>query len=336
LTVNRFLLYTQSMKSAAPREWDFPAEVLLLVAIFISAERLVATGWATGLGTAAALAVLGTVLGLVLGHSHFERTGVYLLTFGYSLVVPPWALGAAQYPNLAWQEQAASLGGRLAQSFNLFFSQKPVEDPLLFIAFATVVYWSLGLHAGYALARRGSFLSAVMPAGIVLFIVQLYDAWGTPRSGLLAFYLFLCLLLLGRLMYLRRRLFWSEERVWLSSESITDLNITIFITSLAVVALAWLGRGRPTLANPAREPGQRRGKPQERGKRQHCGFLRPDTGAWTARCHRRCIALHCASPARAQGGPLLLASPLLRPVPEWRMVYQSGLRTEYFAKPEGN
>lgn len=228
------------MKNAVQRGLDLPSAAILLTALFISAARLTSTGWSPGLGIASGFAVMGVVLGLLLGRSRFRRTGLYLLTFGYSLIVIPWLLGNTQYPDLAWQERFISLGGRLVRSFSQFFYQKPVEDPILFIAFAAVVYWSLGVHAGYALVRRGSFLPVVLPAGILLFIVQLYDAGTVSRSSLLAFYLFLCLLLLGRLIFLRKRLSWSEERVWLSSESVTDLNITIFVTALVVVSLAWV------------------------------------------------------------------------------------------------
>ena len=85
------------MKRAVLRRWYFPAAVILLLALLTSAERLVATGWTPGLGVTFTLALLGTALGLALGTSRFRRTGIILLSFGYSLTVVPWALGMAQY-----------------------------------------------------------------------------------------------------------------------------------------------------------------------------------------------------------------------------------------------
>jgi len=236
------------MKRAAPRRGDFPAAILLLLALLTSAERLVATGWTSGLGVTFTLALLGMMLGLALGTSHFRRTGVTLLSLGYSLTVVPWVLGMAQYPDAAWQESLANLSGRLGVSFSMFFSRQPVEDSLLFITFAAVLYWILSLHAGYALARKSSTLGSILPAGIVLFLVQLYDNWSGARIGLLAFYLFFSLLLLGRLNYIGKRRSWDEQRVWFSSASTTDMNITMAITALVVILLAWVA---PSSAQPS-------------------------------------------------------------------------------------
>jgi transglutaminase-like putative cysteine protease len=228
------------MKRTLPESWDLPAAVLLLLALLTSAERLVATGWTEGLGVTLALTLLGTGLGLALGVSCFRRPGIYLLSIGYNLTVVPWVLGTAQYPGVPWQERLASLGGRLGISFSLFFSGHPVKDPLLFIAFAAAVYWILSVHAGYALARKTNFIASILPAGILLFIVQLYDNWSGARIGLLAFYLFASLLLLGRLNYAAKRLVWKEQRLWYSSASITDLTIGLAITTLVIILLAWL------------------------------------------------------------------------------------------------
>ncbi|KAF0106835.1 MAG: hypothetical protein FD146_2193, partial [Anaerolineaceae bacterium] len=235
------------MKRAAPPRWDFPATLLLTLALLTSAERLAATGWTKGLGVTLTLTLLGAALGLALGVSRFKRAGVYLLSLGYSLTVVPWALGAAQYPSVAWQERLASLGGRLGVSFGLFFSRQPVEDPLLFIAFAAVIYWMLGLHASFALTRKASTLGSILPAGIVMFLVQLYDNWSGARIGLLAFYLFVSLLLLGRVNYTGKRRFWDEQRVWISSASTTDLAIGLTAAALAVILLAWV---TPSPARP--------------------------------------------------------------------------------------
>jgi transglutaminase-like putative cysteine protease len=235
------------MKRAASRRWDFPAAILLLLALLASAERLVATGWTEGLGVTLTLTLLGAALGLALGVSRFRRAGVHLLSLGYSLTMLPWALGIAQYPGMAWQERLASLGGRLGVSFGLFFSAQPVEDPLLFITFAAALFWILSLHAGFALARKAGFLSSVLPAGILLFLIQLYDNWSGARIGLLAFYLFTSLLLLGRLNYSGKRRAWEDQRVWYSAASITDLTIGLTITALVVILLAWVA---PSPAQP--------------------------------------------------------------------------------------
>ncbi len=78
--------------------------------------------------------------------------------------------------------------------------------------------------AGYALTRFGNFIGAVVPAGLVLVIVQLYDARNGGSEALLAAYLLLCLLEMGRLAYVQRQLFWKEQHVSVLNESRTDLT----------------------------------------------------------------------------------------------------------------
>ncbi len=236
------------MKRAPSSRWDFLVCFLLLLVLLTSAERVVATTWTEGLGVTFTMVILGMSLGLALGFSRFKRTGIYLLTTGYSLTFVPWMIGLAQYPGVRWQESIANLGGRLGVSLNLFFYRQPVEDSILFIILAAVLYWVLSLHAAYAVSRKESFVGSVLLPGIALFIVQLYDNGVGTRIGLLAFYFFISLLLLGRLRHIQRRREWTAQRVWVSSDSTTDLNLALILTALMVILLAWIA---PSPTRPA-------------------------------------------------------------------------------------
>ncbi|MDI6768572.1 MAG: transglutaminase-like domain-containing protein [Anaerolineales bacterium] len=229
---------TESRPSA--RWWDFPAAAILFVALQTSAGRLFAAGWAPGLEAAAFLAALGAALGLGLGKSRFGRRMVTILSLGYSLFLIPWLLGLVLYGRLKWDERLLSLLGRLDVSLVTFLNRQPVEDPFLFIAFSGLLFWTLSLVAGYSLTRRGGYLAAILPAGIVLFLVQMYDPYVAGRAGYMAFYLFLCLILLGRLNYLRKRSFWKEQHIKVSYDSVIDLNSTMLASAAILIFLAWM------------------------------------------------------------------------------------------------
>jgi len=235
------------MKNEPTRWWDFPSAAILFIALLTSVERLVAAGWTPGLETAAFLTALGAVLGLALGKSCFRRGTASLLATGYSLFFVPWVIGARLYDVVAWSERLASLGGRLADAFLLFLARQPVKDPILFITFACVTFWTLSLFSGYSLTRHARYLAATLPGGIILFLVQLFDPFVQERFGFLAFYLFLCLILFGRLNYLRKRSFWQEQHIKLSSESVTDLNGTMLVAAAVLIFLAWVA---PSPAHP--------------------------------------------------------------------------------------
>ena len=241
------------MKNKPVRWWDFPSAAILFIALLTSAERLVAAGWTPGLESTAFLAALGTLLGLALGKSRFRSGTASLLGIGYSLFFVPWTVGARLYNTVEWGERLVSLGGRLADAFLLFLDRQPVKDPILFIAFSCVAFWTLSLFSGYSLTRHARYLAATLPAGIILFLIQLFDPFVQERVGFLAFYLFLCLVLFGRLNYLRRRSFWKEQHIKLSSESVTDLNGTMLIAAVVLVFLAWVA---PSPAHPIEAVGR--------------------------------------------------------------------------------
>lgn len=228
------------MNRAPARFWDLPSAAILVGAMLTACLRLVVTRWTPDLDAVAVLTVLGALLGLALGTARFGRPAALLLAIGYSLLliptVPAWVL----YPGLSWPERMADLGGRLGYSAALLAGVQPVEDSILFVFFAAVVFWVIALSAGYALARAGNFGRAVLPAGVALIVVHLFDSQVAGRAVYLAVYSFLCLLLLGRLAFVRRRAFWKERRVWFSTEAGANLNLGILTAALGLVLLAWL------------------------------------------------------------------------------------------------
>jgi transglutaminase-like putative cysteine protease len=238
------------MKRVLVRLWDFPSAVILTLILLTASQRLLATDWASGLDTAQILTVFGVMLGLTLGFSQFKHRGVFWLVFGFSSSIIPLVSGWILYHETPWLERMISLGGRLGYSLFLFVTSQPVPDTILFVIFTGIGFWVISLLAGYALTRRGDFATAVVPGGIVLFIIQLYDSRQGDHAVSLALYAFLCLLLLGRLSYVRKRLYWKEQHVLLSSESWTELNLAIPVAALVLIFLAWIAptTGRQSLA----------------------------------------------------------------------------------------
>ena len=236
------------MKREFARLWDLPSAAILTLILLTVSQRLRATDWAPGLDYALVLTVFGVLLGLALGVSQFKRGGVYWLTFGFSITLIPLLAGWIFYLKTPWLERIISLSGRLGYSLFLFVTAQPVQDTVLFVIITGLGFWVISLLAGYALTRWGDFTAAVIPAGIVLIIIQLYDSRLGDRVVILALFAFLCLLLLGRLTNARKRLAWKEQRVSFSAESWTDLNLAIPAAALALILLAWMA---PAVGRPA-------------------------------------------------------------------------------------
>ena len=228
------------MNRAPSRWWDFPSTAILILVLLSASEGLLTTQWAPGLGTAIILVMIGVMLGLALGFSQFKRAAVFWFSFGYSIPIVILVLGWILYSGISWMERTASLSDRLIHSLRLLFTSQPVHDTALFVVFMALVFWVLGLMAGFALTRFGNFITAVVPAGVVLVTIQLYSAGKGGGNFILAAYLFLGVLELGRMTYVKRRAYWKERGVALLSESRTDLNITLAIATCVIVALVWL------------------------------------------------------------------------------------------------
>jgi transglutaminase-like putative cysteine protease len=228
------------MNHTQARLWDFPSAALLIFILVTASQRLYITHWAPGLETAIILTLIGVVLGSALGFSKFKPRAVFWLTIGYSIPVVFLVLGGIFYRGISWLERLTNLSDRLAFALGLFITKYPVEDTILFVVFMALVFWIIGLISGYAMMRSGNFVGAVVPAGVVLVIIQLYDSGKASSDAYLAVYLFLCLLFLGRLTYVRRRFFWKERRLSMLAESRVDLNITLAVVALATMLLVWL------------------------------------------------------------------------------------------------
>jgi transglutaminase-like putative cysteine protease len=228
------------MNHAPARWWDFPSAAILILILLTTSQGLYATHWAPGLGSAIILGLIGVVLGLALGFSQFKQATTFWLSFGYSIPIVILVLGWILYSGISWMERVADLSNRLAFSLGLFFTSHPVKDTVLFVVFMAFVFWITGLTAGYAFTRFGNFIGAVVPAGVVLVIIQLYGAGKGGNDPILAIYLLLCLIELGRLTYVQKRLFWKEQHVSLLTESGTELNIALVIVACVIVVLVWL------------------------------------------------------------------------------------------------
>jgi hypothetical protein len=238
------------MKRGSDRFLDFPSAALLTLVLMTVSQRLFATNWAPGLEIAIFLAFLGVILGLGLGASHFNPLGIFWLAFGYTITFIPLVTAGIFYQYNSWAERMFSLSGRLENDISLFITSQKVPDTILFVIFTGLGFWLISMVAGYSLTNGGNFISAIIPSGIILIIIQLYDSGVGDSLITLAIYAFLCLLLLGRLNYVHKRLFWKACHVSFSAEAWNDINIAFPVAALVLILAAWLtpATGRPVLA----------------------------------------------------------------------------------------
>src|ERR1700752_2246663 len=225
--------------SEQSRWWDWPAILLLFALLQTVAARLVATDWVPHLPLIQLFTTMGDAIGLALGYSQFQRRTARWISLFYMVILLPlqWNLVIDQEVSL--EEQLASVGGRLLYSISEFFSRRPVEDPLFFIACMSITFWVISASAGFSLLRHQNFLRIVLPSAIGMLIIQNYDNVATGRLWFLAAFVFITLFLLGRLNFLQDQKHWRERRVFLSPENSVDLTSGMAIAAGLIILMAW-------------------------------------------------------------------------------------------------
>jgi transglutaminase-like putative cysteine protease len=231
-------------KSAPPaqedRFWDWSCAILTFLLIQVSAARLLVTAWTPNLFLAGTLGGFGVALGLALGISLFGRRTVLLLSTLYTAVLLPLQLSNAFEDEASLGERLASFGGRLWFSYTQFIARKPVEDTILFVAFISLVYWLIGLTAGYSLTRHKNALGIILPAGAATLIIHSYDNFVPIRLLALALLIFLSLVLLGRMYFANNQDVWKKRRVFVPSEAALDIQNHLLIVASIAVLISWL------------------------------------------------------------------------------------------------
>lgn len=226
-------------KPQPTRWWDWPAVLLLIAAIYVAATRLNATQWTNELNVVQTISILGVVAGLALGKSTFSPAVVRVFAFIYGAFVIVWQMGLTLGTGVLWPERMISMGNRLLIILDQIFQQKPVVDNLFFNLLMGVLFWTLSAYAGYSLTRYGNPWRAIIPAGMTIIVVHMYDHFLPIRTWFLAGFIFLALLLVARMHFIKLQYRWRNDGTYLPPYvSIDSLRLGL-ITTVILVLFAW-------------------------------------------------------------------------------------------------
>lgn len=228
------------METSPNRTWDWSAAGILLMIVLAASVRLAATEWTTNLYFGEAMGMIGACVGLALGASRFRGRLAGWIGLGYTLTILPWQLTILSESDLKLGERLIELGLRINTALITVAGGQNLDDSILFITFITLTFWLVGLFSGYRLARHLDTLSALLPSGLVILIVQIYDSTSPARIWWLAFYMFLSLLLIGRVYYLENRSTWKTQRIFQRPETARDFSSGLMITAALVVLTTWI------------------------------------------------------------------------------------------------
>lgn len=224
----------------APVRWfDLLACIILMAALLVAASQLIATDWAKDLYIAWILVALGGLLGFALGYSRFSSAVAALLASLYGLILVTWQLGLILGMGIPWAERLAILSDQLSNTIDQLFTGQTVTSTILFLALTGIIAWIMSVFAAYSLIRHGAPWRATVPGGVAMLIIANYSVREGMHTGLLMVYLFLALMLVARLNFMKNNLAWRGDRTILPTEFGYNLTVATLVVALLVFAFAW-------------------------------------------------------------------------------------------------
>lgn len=225
---------------------DWPVAILFLFLMTLASGRLVMTGWTDNLIVPQGAAILGGVLGLALSVSQFGTKTRRWLAVAYTPLILTWLLLGMIPGAEDLLTRLSSLGGRIGYGLGQLVRAEEVADPLIFVAFACLTFWLVALTSGQAILHPTRILASLLPSSLLILLIQYYDGYPASRIWIVAVYLAVLLLLIGRKNYLQSARQWREKGIFTGPEPEFELNRSVILVTLLIVILAWM------LPTPAR------------------------------------------------------------------------------------
>jgi transglutaminase-like putative cysteine protease len=219
--------------------WDWLSVILVILTMEIAAARLVATLWTKELNLVLLVTFLATILGLTLGKSIYRHLWVIVFAAIYGVILIPWQLGLTLAADLHWNDRLINIWGRLNVVIQEIINKKPVTDSLLFLLLMAILFWVIGVYAGFVLIRDANPWKVVIPAGIAAFVINSFDQLLLVRSLWLAVYLLFALFLVARLVFIKNWEKWIERHTHTPPDMGFELSRVALALSIVLVFFAW-------------------------------------------------------------------------------------------------
>jgi transglutaminase-like putative cysteine protease len=229
-------------KNISIKRWqDFWLALFALAAITLVAARLWATEWTGDLYVLVYITFLAGLSGLALGFSHFLPLISALFSILFGTFTIGWLFGTTVEIEMTWRERILNyLWWRLRIAIQQYGAGETVMDPILFLTIAAVLLWILASVSAFLIIRRGSTWPVLLPLGLVILVVGQYDQDLMRNTHFLMTFLYLTLLIIGRMTFLRNRKQWQHEGIHTTTETHLDLTRTLLIIATIILVVAWM------------------------------------------------------------------------------------------------
>jgi len=232
------------MFEKAERWWDPIIGFCLFFVVFFSAYSLERTFWTFDLNRITAIAMLGIILGMLIGQSTFRNGPAYFLLFLYCTVLIFWQFVFSLSDQTSWILRLVQFNQRFQHAFAQLVQNIPLDDGILFLTGAVVIYAITSILFGFFQFR---YRRAWIPLIIHIIIFTAIQFYLPPsRKNLLfsAIFFFLIILYLGRQYYISKKVFWLNNKIKEDKETSGAIIRSILLIAVILIVVAW---GLPSL-----------------------------------------------------------------------------------------
>lgn len=218
------------------RHWDGVAGVSLILTIFLSAYSLELTYWTYNLNQVTILALQGLIIGLIIGLSSFSEKTSYLLSgvYGIELLFLQIVISIGTAP--LWLDRVNAYFIRLNTSVNQLVHNIPLEDGILFLTLAGLLFLFISMDLGKKFIRQKNSWASFSIIVFFYYLIQFYLPTAQRNYLFISIYSLLVFIYLGRQSYLTRKKVWDEKGIKSDKETSAFFTKLIFIfTSILVI-----------------------------------------------------------------------------------------------------
>jgi transglutaminase-like putative cysteine protease len=239
------------VKRSQFRWWDAAAAAGLLVIVFLTATGLELTYWTYDLNRVTAVAVLSLISGMLIGISKFSRRASRVLMIFYGVAILLFQLVFSLSAQPLWLDRLAAFGNRALNAFRQLTDNRPLEDGVLFLSSAAMLFSWAALAMGFRSMRTGRPGAGLAFFALLFYTIQFFLPQDSRRYVLILVYSLVLGLLVARLVYVRQR----DARDHQSIKEDASLSATTLrVSGIFIVGTILLAFGAPLLIRAIHPP----------------------------------------------------------------------------------
>lgn len=225
------------MKLREDRWWNFPLAFALLAALLITSFKIESTAWTDNLYTLKWLTLIGFLLGSAFGYSYFSESKTRFFLLIYSIIILPWSFALQYGDELTWLQRLSNVSGRFGISLGQFFNNIRVDDPILFLAFLSLVIWISAVWAGYLMTRTGKPWSPLVISAITIFTTEFY--YINQKNLYSAAFVIFSLFVISQAHFMGSTKKWHKKGTLIEFETSYHIARSAIIAGIILVLLSW-------------------------------------------------------------------------------------------------